>query len=277
MKPILILLFALISCQEATIAEDPAVDRQTREVSYQGVSVRVIIEKPAQKDLDVIIVYHGTVQFDSNLPQAATNALENFKAILDRKDMMVVSVAYPQENLLFGDGIRQAEAALLWVKHQASEELGIRVGKIFLAGHSQGGYMVTRLNTMHVTNGVISNAPGPLNLVYRCQLEETGQIPQGAVCNKLRSEYGSTTANPEAYQQRSLLNFTRSFKSDILFVQGLSDSPIQMASWTGFRQAVSSCVDCRGRLFVEIPGGQHTALFDSPMARSEFNAFINER
>jgi hypothetical protein len=277
MKPILILLFALISCQEATIAEDPAVDRQSREVSYQGVSVRVIIEKPTQKDLDVLIVYHGTVQFDSNLPQAATNALENFKVILDRKDMMIVSVAYPQENLLFGDGIRQAEAALLWVKHQASEELGIRVGKIFLAGHSQGGYMVTRLNTMHATNGVISNAPGPLNLVYRCQLEETGQIPQGAVCNKLRSEYGNTMANPGAYQQRSLLNFTRSFKADILFVQGLSDSPIQMASWPGFRQDVSSCVDCRERLLVEIPGGQHTALFDSPMARSEFNAFIKER
>lgn len=46
--------------------------------------------------------------------------------------------------------------------------------------------MVTRLNTMHQTNGVIANAPGPINLVYRCQLEENGQIQSSAVCTKLK-------------------------------------------------------------------------------------------
>ena len=79
--------------------------------------------------------------------------------------MMIVSVAYPQEKILFGDNIVQAEAALLWLKNKAGEELGATIKKIFLGGHSQGGYVVTRLNTMHKTNGVIANAPGPLNLV----------------------------------------------------------------------------------------------------------------
>ncbi len=122
---------------------------------------------------------------------AANNTLDKFMDLLDRDDMMIVSVAYPQENLLFGDNIIQGEAALLWLKNVASQELGITVNKIFLGGHSQGGYMVTRLNTMHETNGVIANAPGPLNLVFRCELEENGQIQSSAACTLLESAYGT--------------------------------------------------------------------------------------
>jgi pimeloyl-ACP methyl ester carboxylesterase len=189
--------------------------------------------------------------------------------------MMIVSVAYPQENVLLGDNIVQGEAALLWLKNKASQELGITVKKVFLGGHSQGGYMVTRLNTMHQTNGVIANAPGPLNLVYRCQLEENGQVQSGAVCTQLKSVYGTTTSNPNAYFQRSLLNFTNGFKSDILFVQGLNDTPIQMYSWPTFKQDVLNCTNCMDRQFVEITGAGHGAIFESQTAKTEFNNFIN--
>ncbi len=189
--------------------------------------------------------------------------------------MMIVSVAYPQENVLFGDNIVQGEAALLWLKNKASQELGITVKKVFLGGHSQGGYMVTRLNTMHETNGVIANAPGPLNLVFRCQLEENGQVQPGAVCTKLKNTYGTTTSNPNAYFQRSLLNFTNGFKSDILFVQGLNDAPIQMYSWPTFKQDVLNCTNCKNSRFVEVAGGEHGALFESQTAKTEFNNFIN--
>jgi hypothetical protein len=208
---------------------------------------------------------------------AANNTLDKFKGILDRKDMMIVSVIYPQENVLLGDNIVQAEAALLWIKNKANQELGIKVKKVFLGGHSQGGYIVTRLNTMHQTNGVIANAPGPLNLVYRCQLEENGQIQSGAVCSKLKSVYGTTTTNSTAYFQRSLLNFTKGFKSDILFVQGLNDAPIQLYSWPTFKQDVMSCTNCQKSQFVEIVGGEHGSLFESPLAKTEFNTFINSR
>jgi hypothetical protein len=150
----------------------------------------------------------------------------------------------------------------------------ITVKKVFLGGHSQGGYMVTRLNTMHQTNGVIANAPGPLNLVYRCQLEENGQIQPGAVCTKLKNVYGTTSNNPNAYFQRSLLNFTKGFKSDILFIQGLNDTPIQMYSWPTFKQDVLSCTSCKNSRFVEIVGGEHGSLFESTAAKSEFNTFI---
>ena len=282
MRLIFFIAIFLSSCdkeEQATtqVSSIPIAYRQTKTIAYNSISVDVIVDKPALNEVDVLLVFHGTVLYDTSLMTAANNTLDKFKGILDRKDMMIVSVIYPQENVLLGDNIVQAEAALLWIKNKANQELGIKVKKVFLGGHSQGGYIVTRLNTMHQTNGVIANAPGPLNLVYRCQLEENGQIQSGAVCSKLKSVYGTTTTNSTAYFQRSLLNFTKGFKSDILFVQGLNDAPIQLYSWPTFKQDVSSCTNCQKCQFVEIVGGEHGSLFESPLAKTEFNTFINSR
>ena len=270
------ILFFSCSEDDTSIVEPvPTAYRIIQTVTYDSVSVDVVIDKPALDEVDVLLVFHGTVLYDSNIMAAANNTLDKFKDLLDRDDMMIVSVAYPQENLLFGDNIVQGEAALLWLKNVASQELGITVKKIFLGGHSQGGYMVTRLNTMHETNGVIANAPGPLNLVFRCELEENGQIQASAACSLLESVYGTTSENPDAYFQRSLLHYVDDFRSDILFFQGLDDSPIQIYSWPTFKEEVSSCTNCQNRQFVEIPGGTHPALFESQSAKIEFNQFIN--
>jgi hypothetical protein len=277
MRLLILLSVIIFSCNKDNSADTPipTAYRQTKTISYNSVSVDVIIDKPAINDLDVLLVFHGSVTSDNEILTAANNTLDKFKGILDRNDMMIVSVAYPQEYVLLGDNIVKCEAALLWLKNKASQELGITVKKIFLGGHSQGGYMVTRLNTMHQTNGVIANAPGPLNLVYRCQLEENGQIQPSAVCTKLKNVYGTTSSNPNPYLQRSLLNFTNGFKSDILFVQGLSDSPIQLYTWPTFKQDVLSCSNCQNSQFIEITGGGHSSLFESPIGKSEFNSFIN--
>ena len=274
--PTLLTLF-FFSCVEDNTTEQPTPTayRITKSITYNRTNVDVVIDKPALNEVDVLLVFHGTVMYDNSIMTNANTTLDKFKGILNRNDMMIVSVAYPQENVLLGDNIVQGEAALLWLKNKASQELGITVKKVFLGGHSQGGYMVARLNTMHQTNGVIANAPGPLNLVYRCQLEENGQVQSGAVCTKLKNVYGTTTSNPDAYLQRSLLNFTSGFKSDILFVQGLNDAPIQMYSWPTFKQDVLSCRSCQNRLFVEITGGEHGTLFESSTAKTEFNNFIN--
>jgi hypothetical protein len=277
MRLLIVLFLFFLSCSKDSTIEEPSpvAYRITKSITYNNIDVNIIIDKPALNELDVLLVFHGTVMFDSSIMTAANNTLDKFKGILDRNDMMIVSVAYPQENVLLGDNIVQAEAALLWLKNNASQELGIKVKKVFLGGHSQGGYVVTRLNTMFQTNGVIANAPGPLNLVYRCELEEQGKVQSGAVCTQLRNVYGTTTNNPNAYFKRSLLNFTKGFKSDILFVQGLNDSPIQMYSWPSFKQDVLSCTNCQNSQFVEIVGGEHGSLFDSPIAKTEFNKFIN--
>lgn len=246
-----------------------------RTLKHSGVEVQALFDVPAAKDVDVIITYHGTVIFDSLIVEAAYNTRDGFKRLSDRMDLLYVSVAYPEENLLFGDNLAHAEAALRWVQDSLATVFGVNMRKLFLAGHSQGGYLVTRLATRHVTDGVIANGPGPLNLVYRCSLEEQGKISAGITCNRLRSVYGRTDSNPDAYMQRSLLNFTRGFKSDILFVQGMNDSPIQMYSWPAFRQDVQNCSDCRKVEVLELPGFGHTALFESAAARNQYNAFLN--
>jgi hypothetical protein len=259
--------------------------RPTRWVVANNLPVQVLIQRPPQAInppapnpvVDVLIVFHGTVLYDSNLVVAANQSLEEFKAILNRQDMLLVSVAYPGEQLLFGDNIAFAEAALLWVRNQASTQLGVTVRKVFLAGHSQGGYLVTRLNTMHATNGVIANAPGPLNLVYRCGLEESGVLALGSTCSKIQQVYGTTQVNPNEYMQRSLLSFTTGHRSDILFVQGLNDSPIQMYSWPTFKQSMQNCNNCQIRQYVEVPNMGHTSIFLDPTAITQFNTFINTR
>ena len=98
--------------------------REPLKVSYQGVAVDVVIDKPAGTAFDVLLVYHGTAMQDALLMQAAQRTLEEFRGLLDDPTVMVVSVAYPEENLLIGDNLAQAEAALLWVKHRAAAELG---------------------------------------------------------------------------------------------------------------------------------------------------------
>lgn len=260
----------------SVVANDSAY-QITRTIVGDSLSVDVVIDKPQGTSFDVLMVFHGTVTYDSLILGAARNTLDGFKRILNRKDMMIVSVAYPEENLLMGDNVKHAEAALLWVKNKAATELGVQIKKVFLAGHSQGGYVVTRLNTMHETNGVIANAPGPLNLIFRCKLEEDGKIENGVVCDQLKAKYGTTAVNPEAYQARSLLKFTSGYKSDILFVQGLDDSPIQLTSWPLFKQKVTECVDCKKVQVHEVEGFGHQSLFENSVAKDVFNQFIISR
>ncbi len=280
MRLILILLIAIASCGEGSLSGDTSGNgayRITKTVTYGGVSVDVVIDKPENDNVDVLMVYHGTVWFDDKILEAANNALDGFKRIIDLDDIMVASVAYPEENLLIGDNIAHAEAALLWMMNRAENELDIIINKIFLAGHSQGGYLVSRLNTMHETHGVIANAPGPLNLIYRCQLEEEGRLPAGIACTSLRNAYGTTASNSDAYFARSLLNFTDGFLGEILFVQGLDDSPIQMYSWPVFSRQIRDCTDCREAHFLDLPGYGHNALFQSSEAAEAFNQFLNGR
>ena len=72
--------------------------RVTQTITYNNINVDVVIDKPALNEVDVLLVFHGTVLYDSNLMTAANTTLDKFKSILDRNDMMIVSVAYPQEN-----------------------------------------------------------------------------------------------------------------------------------------------------------------------------------
>lgn len=248
--------------------------RVTRSIGTASLSVPAILDKPVGDTLDVMLLFHGTVGYDSLVLDAARNTLDAFSALFDRRDFLLVSVAYPEEGLLMGDNVRHAEAALIWVRERAERELGIKIRRVFIAGHSQGGYIAIRLNTLHTVDGVIASAPGPLDLVFRCTLEENGRLAAGEVCSLLRKAYGSTRDASQAYWARSLLEFTGNQRSPLLVVQGLSDSPIQMANWPLFRKQLEACGRCAALAFLELPRLGHPALFNSPEARRIFNEFL---
>ena len=247
-----------------------------RTITYGRVSVQVVIDTPSAAVKDALVLYHPTVWFDDRIVGAAENTLASFKRLLYRSDTLLVSVAYPQQDREIGAGLREAEAALLWVKNEAPRALGLSINRVFIAGHSQGAYVVTRLNTLHPTDGVIANAPGPLDFEFRCLLEERGGAPGSQECGLMAGRYGPASANPAPYRRISLLSFTEGFKADTLFVQGVDDSPIQMRSWPLFRQAVQACTNCQRPVFLEVAGA-HEALFTSFEAREAFNQFIDRR
>lgn len=108
-----------------------------RTIAYGGVSAQVVIHVPSASVKDALVLYHPTVWFDDRILPAAENTLDNFKRLLQRDDMLLVSVAYPQQNREIGEGLREAEAALLWVKNEASRALGLSIDRVFIAGHSR--------------------------------------------------------------------------------------------------------------------------------------------
>ena len=251
-------------------------------IDYKGIKVNAVIDKPESNEVDVLLAFHGTTTDDSKILAAAETMLKNTKKIIKKNNVLIISVAYPEEGMLFGDNIREAEAALLWTKYNASEELGVKINRIYLIGHSQGGYLVTRLNTMHETDGVIANGAGPIDLSYECKLDEAGQVkgPEPKresvhnVCNILKSKYGSVYNSPAPYRNRSLINFTSGYKSRILFVQGMNESGSQMTLYPEFKAKVSQCTDCARIEFLEAENSGHQAAFKNDRAIRAINNFL---
>ena len=197
-----------------------------------------------EDSVDVIVCYHGTLEDTGSetIATAATTMRSIMKDNVKIKDKIIFAVAYPQDNisvsrninmltqseldnLYFGDNIVYARAALLWAKNNlnsALTSLGLsqQINKVFMFGHSQGGSLVHKLNTLETTDGVVVNAPGPIRLDETCSVA-TGNL----TCNKL-SALGSPTATPlssNAYYQRSVANFVTGHKSKIIYLQALDD------------------------------------------------------
>ena len=93
-----LLLLLFLSCEKDNSANqsnpNTSAYRITKSISYNSVGVDVIIDKPEGNEFDVLITYHGTVQSDSDILPAAETTLNQFKNILNRQDMMIISVAF---------------------------------------------------------------------------------------------------------------------------------------------------------------------------------------
>lgn len=264
--------FAEISCRKITITK------------YNGVSVGVLVDEENLRGqrVNIVLAYHGTVVGNSKILAAAENMLERAKEVVpDSGNYVVCSVAYPEGEKIAGGNIKEAEAAVLWAKNDASRDLNISVNKVFLLGHSQGAYLVAILNTLQQTDGVVSNSPGPLDHQILCERVEQGMAGYGGgvrkfTCDVIKNRYGSVLTNPQPYQARSLLqSFASAYKAKILFIQGMQDdNSIQLELWPEFRRKVEECSDCAECEFLEIAGGRHGAGFKHPIGVAAIKKFL---
>jgi len=81
---LLLLLTLMFSCNKEGARYDLLFDSPyqiTKSIDYNGVQVDLVIDKPEGNQLDVLMVFHGTVRRDSLILEAAQNALEGFKSV----------------------------------------------------------------------------------------------------------------------------------------------------------------------------------------------------
>ncbi|MCP4500190.1 MAG: hypothetical protein GY822_09550 [Deltaproteobacteria bacterium] len=117
------------------------------QATYNGVTSTVAVRIPSSTTpLDTLLIFHGTTMDDEVSITAA-------EAIIERADtartseMAYISVAFREAGVLMGDDLIEAEAMLLRLQERAEQELGFEIGRLYLFGHSRGGYLVTQLNT----------------------------------------------------------------------------------------------------------------------------------
>lgn len=277
--------------------------------TYNNLPVRGYLYYPTTpnvgSNLDVIVLYHGTILSPGVTPfQSANTFIQIVRDNLKIKDKIIFSVAYPQDyipawqsnpslpalqfpgidypNFYFGDNIYHAEAALLWVKENlnsyfSSIGVGKSISKVYTFGHSQGAYLVHRLNTMHPVDGVISNAPGPIDLLTRCSGEQQTDNP---TCNKIRVGFGLTSVNPEAYVSRSLKSYLSGTLSKTLFTQALDDTTggtlvPQVANMQNIVQVgLSTCTNCQPVEFKYYNSGGHDAFVSNKILQQDIRDFV---
>jgi len=272
--------------------------------TYNGYPVRGFLYYPTSSNVgssvDVVVLYHGTIGAPGVSPSgAASTFMTIVRDQINIRDKLIFSVAYPQDmipawqldaslpaaqfpglnypTLYFGDNIVYAEAALLWVKnnlnsYMSSNGISKTVNRVFTFGHSQGAYLVHRLNTMHPVNGVIANAPGPIDLLDRCSgIHNTDNF----TCNKIRFGFGTTTENPSAYNTRSLKSYLSGTLSPTLFTQALDDDSYQVNLMQNTVQVgLNACTNCSTSTFNYYATGGHDAFVTNTVLQQDIRTFI---
>jgi hypothetical protein len=271
-----------LSPTDEDIASTPFTINQATQfnVTYNNKSLQGYYYIPTNvlSSTETILGFHGTSSSDSSNLSFAQNLLNTFVQTIGFQDKIVVSIAYPQENILFGD-ISVPETALLWLFNNGLllNQLGpsININRIFLFGHSQGGYIVARLNTMYQTAGVIANAPGPIDILDRCSIEEQKPYDNRIrECRLLYDNYGTTTQAPQQYTARSLISFTTGLKSKMLLLQGRADKTYQLTQFANYVNLLNQCTNCAPFTVRYIENGKHNAWRDTQQGRDAIKNFI---
>jgi len=280
-------------------------------VTYGGYPVRGYLYYPTspnvKSSLDVVVLMHGTIEKGGVSPyDAASKFIDIALNQINIKDKIIFSVAYPQDeiplwnanptlpaqqfpgldypNFYLGDNVPYVEAALLWVQNNLNTYLSNQgipktINKVFTFGHSQGAYLAHRLNTMHaVSGGVISNAPGPIDLLTVCSYSESHNDVT-LTCKKIKTGIGDTTTNPNAYITRSLKNYLSGTLSPTLFTQALDDPGTaggpQVSNMQNIVQpGLSTCTNCAPVTFNYYETGGHDAFVHNADLQQDIRNFV---
>ena len=90
-----------------------------------------------------------------------------------------------------GDNLPYARAAVKWVKNSLDTYIAAQGGSqtindVYLFGHSQGGKLVTKINTLDTgIAGIVANAPGPIQFDETCS-----SSPSVISCAKIAAIHG---------------------------------------------------------------------------------------
>lgn len=246
--------------------------------------------------IDVVVAYHGTIETPgATIADASAYMMNVWKTGISATDKIIFSVAYPQDhisvaqniNLLtqtqlnsfyLGDNLPYAQAALLWAKNNlntfmTSNSISKTIKDVYMFGHSQGGSLVHKLNTLVQTKGVVANAPGPIRLDETCAAGETAGA-SNTTCTKLFGAYGTANSTPLSSNQyflRSVENYVTGHLAPITYTQALDDTTGYapgVLGQVGWMTELTSIMQTNGQTYsyYTVPTGGHGAY--------EHNAYL---
>jgi len=172
--------------------------------------------------VDLVVAFHGTLPDDDPDPAAvATQAGIGEQALaflnnvlidqnkLNLRDKIVFSAAIPQDHIskvrqynldgvgkeettfLMGDNLPYARAAVAWGQNSISSwllgthNITVNRANTYIFGHSQGGALAAKINTLQTYYGVVANSPGPIQFDLACTAD-----PANDSCAKVAVIHG---------------------------------------------------------------------------------------
>lgn len=295
-----------LSYTEITGVQIPITSGQSFTVGGSSYPVYGILYVPTSlsaSSIDVVVCYHGTITGTSTTIMQAAQTFMNFAlsdTVLNLKDKIIFSVAYPQDaipaanqfgiggsedpNFVFESNLPYVRAALLWAKNSINSFMsanGISKtrNRIYTFGHSQGGALVHKLNTLEVVDGVICNAPGPIRLDLTCATQELNGNST-ITCQKLFNIYGSARNNvgTAQYLSRSVISYDDGLLSPMLYIQGQQDDTgnNQQIIWLEQLLSAIDANDSTNSDYTYLPvNGGHEAFTTSLEAQVAIRNFLN--
>jgi poly(3-hydroxybutyrate) depolymerase len=276
-----------ITGTQITIAPSDGQTFAVDSISYPVMGSLYVPTSLTSSSIDVVVLYHGTLQEGGNvtIAQAAQTSLEFFldENELNIRDKIIFSVAYPQDHIsntrqynlpnvgtenpafLMGDNLPYARAALKWAINSlnafmASNGISKTIDNVYTFGHSQGGKLVAKMNTLETgVTKVIANAPGPIQFDQTCAIS-----PSNTSCAKVGAIHGASTGDgSEPYRTIGLETYTTGHNAPLLFTQALDDptgggnQPTWLQDYINDINAISTNPSVE---YVTTPTGGHAAF-----------------